>query len=137
MRKLSRVLIVMTIAVFTVSLNAEPLPMRAYIPFAFLAGNETLPAGEYIVRVDEFNRVVMQSRDSARATGVPITSNVLQSSSKADTGRLEFAKYGETYVLRNVWHSGSTQGNQVVISRKVKELARNHSGGEITVVGAH
>lgn len=137
MRKISRVLIVMTIVAFALSLNAEPLPMRAYIPFAFLAGNETLPAGEYIVRVDEYNRVLMQSRDAARATGVPILASVYQPMSKADMGRLEFARYGDTYVLRNVWHSGSTQGNQVVISRKVKELARNHSGGEITVVGAH
>jgi hypothetical protein len=128
--------IVAAIVAFTLSLNAEPAPMRAYIPFAFLAGDVTLPAGEYALRVDKVNRLMMESRDTARVAGVLISSQVDQPRSKEDVGRLEFAKYGGTYVLRNVWYAGSTHGGRIVLSKRARELART-SRTEFATLAVH
>jgi hypothetical protein len=136
MTKIARILTVAAIVAFTLSLNAEPAPMRAYIPFAFVAGEATLPPGEYTVRVDKINRVMIESRDTARAAGVLVSSQVEQSQSKQDMGSLEFAKYGDTYVLRNVWYADSTHGSRIVLSKRAHELARTFRT-EVATLAVH
>lgn len=127
----------MAAVAFAWNLNAEPLPMRAYVPFAFLAGNETLPAGEYTIRLDKTNRLMMESRDTGRVAGVLVSSQIEQPGSKTEMPRLEFAKYGDTCVLQNVWYAESTHGSKVVESKRARELARTHRTAEVASVAAH
>src|SRR5229473_5280040 len=111
--------------------------MVVNIPFAFTAGNATLPAGEY--RVQKFERdsalLLVHCWDARAATFVvtnPAQAKELQSQSK-----LIFNRYGNRYFLSQVWTAGSIRGRQLRKSPKEKEmapLARTETKGEITLV---
>jgi hypothetical protein len=111
--------------------------MIVNIPFAFTAGNVTLPAGEYRVqKLEQYSAVLlMNCRDARAATFVvanPAQTKELQSQSK-----LVFNRYDNLYFLSQVWTAGSSRGRQLRKSPKEKEmapLARIETKGEITLV---
>jgi hypothetical protein len=111
--------------------------MVVNIPFAFTAGNVTLPAGEYRVQKMEQNSAVLLIHcwDARLATFVvtnPAQAKELQSQSK-----LVFNRYDNRYFLSQVWKAGSNRGRQLSKSPKEKEmaqLARIETKGEITLV---
>jgi hypothetical protein len=111
--------------------------MVVNIPFAFTAGNVTLPAGEYRVQKMEQNSAVLLIHcwDARLATFVvtnPAQTKELQSQSK-----LVFNRYDNRYFLSQVWKAGSNRGRQLSKSPKEKEiaqLARIETKGEITLV---
>jgi hypothetical protein len=111
--------------------------MVVNIPFAFTAGNVTLPAGEYRVQKMEQNSAVLLIHcwDARMATFVvtnPAQAKELQSQSK-----LVFNRYDNRYFLSQVWKAGSNRGRQLSKSPKEKEmaqLARIETKGEITLV---
>jgi hypothetical protein len=112
-------------------------PMLVNIPFAFVAGDATLPAGEYRVETLEQNSAVLLIHcwDARLATFVvtnPAQAKELQSQSK-----LVFNRYDNRYFLSQVWKAGSNRGRQLSKSPKEKEmaqLARLETKGEITLV---
>jgi hypothetical protein len=112
-------------------------PMLVNIPFAFVAGDATLPAGEYRVETLEQNSAVLliHCRDARMATFVvtnPAQAKELQSQSK-----LVFTRYNDRYFLSQVWKAGSIRGRQLRKSQAEKEIAQSarlETKGEITLV---
>ncbi|HEU0253710.1 MAG TPA: hypothetical protein VFR12_11815 [Pyrinomonadaceae bacterium] len=85
------------------------------IPFEFSAGKATLKAGVYSIRRNSANLLVL--RDSV---GKSVILNAPLSVESKDKGeRLVFNRYGEKYVLTQVWLSGET-GRQLVPQESVK-----------------
>ena len=112
-------------------------PMVVNVPFAFTAGNVTLPAGEYRVQKLERNSAVLliNCRD-ARAAAFVVT-NPAQARELQSQSKLVFNRYDNRYFLSQVWTAGSTRGRQLRKSPKEKEmapLARIETKGEITLV---
>jgi len=112
-------------------------PMVVNIPFAFTAGNTTLPAGEYRVQKLEQNSAVllMNCRD-ARAAAFVVT-NPAQARELQSQSKLVFNRYDNRYFLSQVWTAGSIRGRQLLKSPKEKEMAhvaRIETKGEITLV---
>ena len=107
------------------------------IPFAFTAGNATLPAGEYRVqKMDRNSAVLLIHCWDARASALVIT-NAAQAKELQTESKLVFNRYGNRYFLSQVWTSGSIRGRQLPISPREKEmpqLARNETKTEITLV---
>ena len=107
------------------------------IPFAFTAGNATLPAGEYRVqKMDRNSAVLLIHCWDARASALVIT-NAAQAKEPQTESKLVFNRYGNRYFLSQVWTSGSIRGRQLPISPREKEmpqLARNETKIEITLV---
>jgi hypothetical protein len=111
--------------------------MVVNIPFAFTAGNVTLPAGEYRVRKMEQNSAVLLIHcwDARLATFVvtnPAQAKELQSQSK-----LVFTRYKDRYFLSQVWKAGSIRGRQLRKSQAEKEIAQSarlETKSEITLV---
>ena len=96
------------------------------IPFSFIVGQKTLPAGEYTVepnRKDSHNVWLIQRRDgstSALFTTMPLRSNEIQEKAK-----LIFHKYGDQYFLSQIWTPGSHTGRELLMPRLERELAKN------------
>jgi hypothetical protein len=91
------------------------------IPFDFVAGEKTLPAGTYRiepVRRDSYTAWEIQ-RTRAGA-GVVVMTSALGAGAAGDESRLVFQKYGETHVLAQVWASGDMAGREVVQSRRTR-----------------
>jgi hypothetical protein len=111
------------------------------IPFDFVAGEQTLPAGAYRVepvRRDSYTAWEIRST-TGRAGAVVMTSSLGGAASAEEAGsRLVFQKYAETYVLAEVWPSGDSAGRSVAQSRRGRVYAaRNNVKPEAVTVMAH
>lgn len=109
------------------------------IPFDFVAGEKVLPAGTYrveAVRRDSYT--VWEVRSTAgRAGAVVMTSAVGSGAALEAEPRLVFQKYGETYVLAQLWPSSDSTGREVVQSRRGRALVARNVKPEAVTVMAH
>jgi hypothetical protein len=99
------------------------------IPFDFVAGEQTLPAGTYRiepVRRDSYTAWEIQST-TGRAGTVVMTSALGGVAAQSES-RLVFQKYAETYVLAQVWPSSDMAGREVVQSRRVRVTVESLAG---------
>jgi hypothetical protein len=104
--------------------------MRVHIPFAFLAGNQTLPAGDYMMKIDSgFNLLDILPMQGTRTHRVLLQSQFVRRPKGANNGGLlTFAKYGERLVLRGIWTGGDREGRVLKTSKAEIELARGTGG---------
>jgi len=111
--------------------------MVVNIPFAFTAGNVTLPAGEYRVQKLEQNSAVLLIHCWDAHMATLVVTNAAQAKEPQSQSKLVFNRYDNRYFLSQVWTAGSIRGRQLRKSPKEKEmapLARIETKGEITLV---
>jgi len=111
--------------------------MVADIPFAFTAGNATLPAGEYRVQKLDGNSAVLLIRCSDASAAAMVITNAAQAKELQSQSKLIFKRYDNRYFLSQVWTAGSIRGRQLPQSSQEKELAQSarlETKGEITLV---
>ena len=92
--------------------------LRCQIPFSFTVNKATLPPGTYRVDVDQEAGMV-ELRDmghAAFALGIPFDE------ARVRDAKLVFHRYGDQYVLREVW-TGTGTGRELPEPRREKELA--------------
>jgi hypothetical protein len=114
--------------------NAQTSYMRAKIPFAFVAGKNVLPPGEYNMQVDARTRVLQIQPVAANATySVLLLAGAgSRGGGKADAGILRFQKVRGQYYLGEVWRPEHDFGNKLAAPQGV-ERARGNSGAVSTV----
>jgi hypothetical protein len=101
------------------------------IPFRFVAGSQTLPPGRYMVtHMGEMNLRIynFQNRGSLLAT------HAAQGKAPEGTGRMVFRRYGEWYVLSQIWFAANSTGQQLFRSRIEEELATTRSASVVAVL---
>jgi hypothetical protein len=129
-------LFVLSIVVAAQVVRADE-PMLVNIPFAFVAGNVTLPAGEYRVqKLDGSSAVVLISCADASASAM-VLSNAAQAKETQTQSKLIFKRYENRYFLSQVWTAGSIRGRELLKSRAEKEIAQSarlETTGEVTLV---
>ena len=95
------------------TLNAEALyahMVRATIPFAFSAGSQAMPAGDYTVSVDQQSgRILLEGPSSYTLMTVPKETQEVPS-----RGRLVFQQDGATFFLTEVWTPENSTGQVLV-----------------------
>jgi hypothetical protein len=99
--------------------------IQANVPFAFVVGNTTLPAGKYDIKVlDGESANVLELRSVSGHTSVVFDTE--NTETRADQfvskGEFVFDKFGDTYFLSQVWMAGSNSGSLLVKSRMEKRL---------------
>lgn len=100
--------------------------MRVEIPFAFVAGNQSLPAGMYNFVLDanfSFCRIDSFSDGSSHPIRF-MPGPARRQNANADRGVVQFEKYGDRYFLNAVWKPGSTDGLAAITSRRLIESAK-------------
>jgi hypothetical protein len=75
----------------------------ANIPFAFIVGSKVLPAGDYIVRINNESGVVEICDEGIYCESI-VTSPV--EALQAAKPELAFRKYGDQYFLSQIWSAG-------------------------------
>ncbi len=112
--------------------------MVVNIPFAFVAGNAALPAGEYRVqKSDRDSSVLLVHCSDPTAAAFVVTMPAQQKRDWQTESKLVFNRYGNRYFLSQVWTAGYRQGRQLSKSPREKELAQSarlETKGEITLV---
>jgi hypothetical protein len=100
------------LAVASVSAQT-PSKVEVIIPFEFMAGKATLQAGVYSIRKTSANVLLLRNSE-----GESVILNAPLSVESKDKGeRLVFNRYGEEFVLTQVWLTGET-GRQLMPSAK-------------------
>ena len=120
---------------------AQTVHVRADIPFNFVAGNKTLPAGTYdvgrISRLDD-KTLILQSRDGNAS--MMLNSNAAETLEPATKTKLVFTKYGNQYFLSQIWVNGETRGRQLPKCSREKEMARelaqDRTRGRVEIVAS-
>ena len=99
------------------------------IPFDFVAGEKTLPAGTYRVepfKRDSYTTWVIQS--TGAGAGAIFMTSALRGGASDGEPRLVFRKYGEAYVLAQVWPSGDGAGRELIQSRRTRAISESLAG---------
>jgi hypothetical protein len=90
------------------------------IPFAFVVGRETFPAGRYdITATDDGERVLAIRGADNRAAGFLMTMPASDPDRAGDQPVLVFEKYEDTYRLAQIWESGD-EGRVIAPAPRVK-----------------
>ena len=95
--------------------------IRANVPFSFTVKGKVLPAGTY--NVSNNNSALLIRGNSSGA----VTLGNRAESSTSTSPKLVFHRYGDTYILREVW-MGSGSGYQLPQTSRERELASGRSG---------
>ena len=107
------------------------------IPFNFIVGQKTLPAGEYTVEPNrkDFDKVwLIQSRDGQAS--VLIMTMLAQANKTQENTRVVFNKYGDQYFLSQIWTPGNSTGRELLMPRLERELAKNAVESQAVVLAS-
>ncbi len=101
--------------------------LRAEIPFDFVIGSKTLPAGEYNVSnrasTATTDMIKIISADSNQAGAFTMTLPV-GAKGHESAGQLVFHRYGDEYFLAQIWAPGARDGMQLSKSRRERSLEK-------------
>jgi hypothetical protein len=95
--------------------------VKADVPFAFSVADEQFPAGEYIV-----SGVGSQGILALRGTGSQmrlVATQAAVSSGPSNKSKLIFHRYGDRYILSEIWLEGDSRGRRLPKTKLEKELA--------------
>ena len=129
---ISRLLILgLLIAAGGIRANAQALAegtIEADVPFAFIVGEKTFPAGKYTLkRADDTNPGVLEIRnDNGRGT-IFFEAETAQAKENPRQTKLVFEKIGDQYFLSEIWASDTNVGYRLPKTNAEKSL----EGGDI------
>ena len=130
------VAVLLTLTFFVLSAGwaqAQSIRLKANIPFAFRAGEKLLPAGEYDVQTLE-NRVVVRILGPDADNSVMFTTvGVSHQIGEDKDAKLIFNKYGDDYILSEMWWPEQQDGRKAFPSKTEGELAKNVTPVRIAV----
>jgi hypothetical protein len=105
--------------------------LEADIPFPFVAGDHTLPAGHY--EVSTLGQGSIRISNSHHQGAFVLTSNA-DGRTPERSGKLVFNRYSGTYFLAQVWGPAKSTGKQVYKSRSEEQLKGEGINREIAVL---
>jgi len=108
--------------------------LKADIPFDFIVGNKTLPAGTYHVQCAA-NRVVTLFGIDRKGAAMVMTQ--AQYSTTPAAGKLIFTRYDNSYFLSQVWRPGVNTGGLVPKSKTEREMALKTARGASTEIAVY
>ena len=97
--------------------------------FPFTVGNTKVPAGSYSIRQDDDNPKILEL--SGRRTSVLFGAENPQARQTPSKSEIVFSRYGDGYVLKDVWVEGSDMGYEAIGAEGERHAAkRGDSKGE-------
>lgn len=117
-------IVAIALATAVVSANAQSsAKVVSNIPFEFVVGDRTLPAGEYTVRPATASgaALMIQGEDNGKSA-IRLVAQTAQKKNNTDA-RLVFHRYGQSYFLAEVWNGEST-GRQLQKSKQERAVER-------------
>ncbi len=125
-----QVLTVLTMSSLLVTLAVVPVfggvldhRMRANVPFDFIVGDKTLPAGTYTISKPTLSGTLrIENVDSGES--VIVMSTVVEGVRPNDETKFVFTRYADQYFLDQVWVVGDVSGDKLVKSRAKRQLAK-------------
>ena len=134
-------LVMTTLLLLTLMVAAQVVqaqePVVVNIPFEFVAGKLTLPAGEYRVEKLEKNSVVVITHCAQPGVSAIVMTIASQANAPQSDSKLVFNRYGNLYFLSQYWTAGSSRGQLLLKSAREEEISRiakTETQGQVTLV---
>ncbi len=112
-------------------------PLVVNVPFEFVAGGKTLPAGEYSVSTSSPERTLLLIDRQDPSASIFMGTNAIIASEPKSESKLVFNRYGDRYFLSQVWTAGNSCGRLLPMSDREKEVsqtAKFETQGQVTLV---
>jgi hypothetical protein len=113
--------------------QAQSIHLKANIPFAFRAGEKLMLAGEYDVQTLGNGVAVRILGPDADRSVMFTTVGISRRIGGDKDAKLIFNKYGEDYVLSEMWWPEQQDGRKAFPSKTEGELAKNVTPVRIAV----
>lgn len=98
---------------------------RASVPFDFIVGDKTLPAGDYnVTAINAAGDALRISSRDAKASAARLTMPLSGSSEKA---KLVFHRYGQSYFLAEVWPGSGSEGRRLTKAKQERAMEKEMS----------
>ena len=108
----------------TGSLHAQSFGLVADIPFDFVVGNKTLPAGQYTIHPMTVNEsVVMLSSSDLKSSMLISPCDCASETTPQPQSKLIFKVSGGRYFLWQIWTEGSNVGRELSVHLRENEEA--------------
>ena len=102
--------------------------VRSQIPFEFIVGSKTMPAGEYFLKsASSSGAALMISTADGKVSAIRLT-NTIGPKLQVSEAKLVFHRYGEKYFLAEVWTGADNTGRVLLPSKQEKSIKREYSG---------
>ncbi|HXW61791.1 MAG TPA: hypothetical protein VEJ45_04270 [Candidatus Acidoferrales bacterium] len=118
----------------TAAANAQGFDLRANIPFDFVAGNQTLPAGEYQIQSGAVSDAILMVRSSDGKRTMYLTAANCGGGNPAENTELVFHHIGKQYFLYQIQVRSHRVGRQLPISRAEAEVALNQKADNAVIL---
>jgi hypothetical protein len=100
-------------------------PVEFTTAFPFTVGYATVPAGSYTIRPDSDDPAIFELT-GAHGSVLFQAQNTEARETPAKT-EIVFKRYGDGYVLKDIWLEGSTSGAEAIVVEGEKHLAKRQS----------
>jgi hypothetical protein len=131
MKNLRSILVALAVLLMATAAHAQQT-VTATVPFNFVAGDRTYPAGDYSI---SNNSGVLQITNADKSE--MILSQACESNKPSADTKLVFDSMGGNYFLRQIWVAGESRGRQLPRSHAEIKLAQNHEKSESVIVAAN
>ena len=136
MKNLRSVLFVLAAILLVPAARAQQNGVKADVPFDFVVGNRTYPAGEYILKAALDDGSVIRIEKMNEVSGAFTSSNPCSKGTPSANTSLVFHRMGGHYFLYQMWTDGNLTGREFPKGRIEVELAQNHEKPEVVIVAA-
>jgi len=136
MKNLRSVLFVLAVLLLATAAPAQQNGVKAAVPFDFVVGNQSYPAGEYTLRAALIGSSVIRIENMNEVSAAFTQSNQCSKATPSLETKLVFRRMGGHYFLYQVWTEGNATGREFPKGRIEVELAQNHEKPEVVIVAA-
>jgi hypothetical protein len=114
-------------AMLFLSAGVQAADVKANVPFAFAVNKKVLSPGTYTISSNDATLLIRGFNGGA------VTLSQRTESAKVESPKLVFHRYGDEYILREVW-TGSGVGRKLPETRRERELAATRGGANTASV---
>jgi hypothetical protein len=100
-------------------------PVEFTTSFPFTVGYATVPAGSYTIRPDDEDPAIFEL--TGAHTSVLFQAMGAQARETPSKTEVVFKRYGDGYVLKDIWLEGSDSGAETIAVDGERRLAKRHS----------
>ena len=112
------------VLVLVVPLSAQTMRFKANIPFEFVAGTRTLPAGDYVIDTTPAQSVVRVWNENTHDSFAILSNSVSEPFvSSNPEAKLIFHRYGNQYFLSQVWDGYNDVGRKIPMGNSERALS--------------
>jgi hypothetical protein len=137
MKNLRSILLALTVLLLATAAQAQTTNVKANVPFDFVVGDHTYPAGKYTVKSMATDSVAIRINNADESEKGTTLSNACQKAQPARQTTLVFRRLGDNYFLYQVWTEGNSLGREFPMSKSEVKIAENYSKHELVTVAAN